>query len=212
MAVRPDLAPAHLALAQVLAPHAIRFHEREQEAQAARPREPPPRRRPGHAPPEPLPTPEPGVDYSPERVAREYTLAMRGDSGRPSVEALISFAVKTGRLDDAEIGYQELIRRVKESGEPLSMYGDFLVHQKKDPVAAIEQYRQALIWSPNDDVTRSKLADVFLTRGVDYFNQQQFAMAEAQFTEAAKYIPDHSSPEWQTLIEQQAKLRAIRIR
>ena len=210
----PELAPAHLALAQLLAPHAIRFHERQQEAQAARPREASARRRPGRGAPSepPLPTPEPGVDYSPERVAREYTLAMRGDSGRPSVEALIAFAVKTGRLDDAELGYQELIRRVKESGEPLAKYGDFLVREKKDPVAAIEQYRQALIWSPNDDVTRSKLADIFLTRGVDYFNQQQFAMAEAQFTEAAKYIPDHSSPEWQTLIEQQAKLRAIRIR
>ena len=212
VAVRPDLAAAHLALAQVLAPHAIRFHEREQEAQAARPRETPSRRRPAHATPEPMPTPEPGVDYSPERVAREYTLAMRGDSGRASVEALIGFAVKTGRLDEAELGFLELIRRVKESGEPLALYGDFLVREKKDPVAAIEQYRQALIWSANDDVTRSKLANIFLTRGVDYFNQQQFAMADAQFTEAAKYIPDHSSPQWQTLTEQQAKLRAIRVR
>jgi tetratricopeptide (TPR) repeat protein len=212
VAVRTELAPAHLALAQVLAPHAIRFHEREQEAQAARQREAAARRRPGHAPPEALPTPEPGVDYSPERVAREYTLAMRGDPSRPPVEALIAFAVKTGRLDDAEVGYQELIRRVKESGEPLALYGDFLARDKKDPVAAIEQYRQALIWSPDDDATRSKLANIFLTRGVDYFNQQQYAMAEAQFAEAAKYIPDRSSPQGQVLTEHQAKLREIRVR
>jgi tetratricopeptide (TPR) repeat protein len=213
VALRPDLAPAHLALAQVLAPQAIRFHEREQAARAARQREASARRRPGRgAPLEPLPTPEPGVDYSPERVAREYTLAMRGDSGRPSVEALIAFAVKTRRLDDAELGYQELVRRVKESGEPLAMYGDFLVRDKKDPVAAVEQYRQALIWSPNDDVTRSKLANIFLTRGLDYFNQQQYAMADAQFAEAAKYIPDRDSPEGRILTEHQAKLREIRVR
>ena len=210
----PELAPAHLALAQLLAPHAIRFHERQQEAQAARPREASARRRPGRGAPSepPLPTPEPGVDYSPERVAREYTLAMRGDSGRPSVEALIAFAVKTGRLDDAELGYQELIRRVKESGEPLAKYGDFLVREKKDPVAAIEQYRQALIWSPSDDVTRSKLANIFLTRGLDYFNQQHYAMADAQFTEAAKYIADRDSPQGRILTEHQAKLREIRVR
>ena len=214
VSLRPDLASAHAALAQLLAPHAIRFHQREQEAQAARAREPPARRRPGRAaPPEqPLPTMEPGVDYSPARVAREYALAMRGDSGRPSVEALIGFAVRVGRLDDAELGYQELIRRVKESAEPLTKYGDFLLREKKDPVAAIEQYRQALIWSPGDDAIRAKLADIFLTRGVDYFNDQQFAMAEAQFVEAAKYIPDKDSPQGRILIEHQAKLREIRVR
>jgi len=212
VALRPDLAPAHLALAQILAPHAIRFHDRQHEAQAARQREAQARRRPVRGSPEPLPTPEPGVDYSPERVAREYSLAMRGDPGRASVEALINFAVKTGRLDDAELGYQEMIRRMKESAEPLATYGDFLVREKKDPVAAIEQYRQALIWSPNDDVTRSKLANIFLTRGVDYFNDQQFAMAEAQFAEAAKYIPDRDSPQGRVLTEHQAKLREIRVR
>jgi tetratricopeptide (TPR) repeat protein len=217
VSLRPDLASAHAALGQLLAPHAIRFHEREREAQAAqaaRQREAQARRRPGRAaPPEPpLPTMEPGVDYSPARVAREYSLAMRGDSGRASVEALISFAVRAGQLDDAELGYQELIRRVKESAEPLTKYGDFLLREKKDPVAAIEQYRQALIWSPGDDGTRAKLADIFLTRGVDYFNEQQFAMAEAQFAEAAKYIPDRDSPQGRILIEHQAKLREIRVR
>ncbi len=115
-------------------------------------------------------------------------------------------------LDDAELGYQELIRRVKESAEPLTKYGDFLVREKKDPVAAIEQYRQALIWSPGDDATRAKLADIFLTRGVDYFNDQQFAMAEAQFAEAAKYIPDRDSPQGRMLKEHQAKLREMRVR
>jgi tetratricopeptide (TPR) repeat protein len=208
LAARPDLAPAHLALAQLLAPHALRFYERERDAQARQALA----RRPSRQTPEPLPTPEPGVDYSTERVVREYGLAVRGDPSRAPVEAMIAFAVKAGRLDEAEGGYQELIRRLKERGEPLTLYGDFLLQEKKDPAAAIEQYRQALIWSPEDDVTRAKLANVFLNRGIDFFNQQQYASAEAQFAEAAKYIPDKNSPEGRLLAEHQAKLREIRLR
>ena len=207
IAASPDLAAAHLALAQVLAPHAVRFRERERDAQARQAL-----RRPGRQAPEPLPTPEPGVDYSADRVLREYGLAVRGDPSRAPVEAMIAFAVKAGRLDEADAGYQELIRRLKERGEPFTLYGDFLLQEKKDPAAAIEQYRQALIWSPQDDVTRAKLANVFLNRGVDFFNQQQYASAEAQFAEAAKYIPDKNSPEGRLLAEHQAKLREIRLR
>jgi tetratricopeptide (TPR) repeat protein len=211
LAARPDLAAAHVALAQLLAPHAIRFHELEKEAQARQKTALATRRR-GQPSPEPLPTPEPGIDYSAERVAREFREALRGDPSRAPVEALIAFGVKSRRLDDAEIGYQELIRRVKESSEPLALYGDFLVHEKNDPAAAIEQYRQALIWTPDDEVTRSKLAGIFLRRGVDYLNQLQYASAEAQFKEAAKYIPDRNSAQGRLLAEHQAKLREIRVR
>lgn len=211
LAARPDLSAAHVALAQLLAPHAIRFRELEKEAQARQKAALATRRR-GQPAPEPLPTPEPGIDYRAERVAREFREALRSDPSRAPVEALIAFGVKAGRLDDAEIGYQELIRRVKESGEPLALYGDFLVNEKNDPAAAIEQYRQALIWSADDSVTRSKLAAIFLRRGVDYLNQQQYASAEVQFNEAAKYISDRNSAQGRQLAELQAKVREIRVR
>jgi tetratricopeptide (TPR) repeat protein len=211
IAARPDLSAARVALAQILAPHAIRFQERVQEAKARQQAALAARRR-GQPSPEPLPTPEPGVDYSAERVVGEFREAIRSDPGRAPVEAMIAFAVKAGRLEDAEVGYQELTRRVKESGEPLALYGDFLVNEKKDPAAAVEQYRQALIWSPDDSVTRSKLAGIFLKRGADYLNQQQYASAEAQLNEAAKYIPDRDSAQGRLLAEQQAKLREIRSR
>jgi tetratricopeptide (TPR) repeat protein len=211
LAAQPDLSAAHIALAQLLAPHAIRFHELKKEARARQQAALASRRR-GQPSPEPLPTPEPGIDYGAERVAREFREAVRNDTNRAPVEAMIAFAVKAGRLDDAEVGYQELIRRVKESGEPLALYGDFLVNEKKDPAAAIEQYRQALIWSPDDTVTRSKLAGIFLRRGADYLNQQQYASAEAAFNQAAKYIPDRNSADGRLLAEQLAKLREIRVR
>jgi tetratricopeptide (TPR) repeat protein len=211
LAARPDLSAAHVALGQVLAPHAIRFHERVKEAQARQLAAAASRRR-GQPSPEALPTMEPGIDYSAERVLREFREAVRTDPGRGPVEAMIAFAVKAGRLDDAEVGYQELVRRVKESGEPLALYGDFLVNEKNDPAAAIEQYRQALIWSADDGVTRAKLAGIFLRRAADYLNQQQYASAEAQLKEAAKYIPDRNSEQGRQLAEHQAKLRQIRIR
>jgi tetratricopeptide (TPR) repeat protein len=201
VAARPDLAAAHLALAGVLGPHAIRQQEREQEAL---------RRPAGRRPPEPAPTPEPGVDYSPERVAREYSLAVRGDPSRAPVDAMIAFAVKAGRLDDAEVGYQELVRRIKESGEPFALYGDFLAEQKKDPLAAIEQYKQALIWRPDDEATRAKLAAIFLRRGVEFFDRRQYSLAETQFAEAAKYVTDRGSEQGRILEQHQAKLREIR--
>ena len=202
VAARPDLAAAHLALGQVLAPHAIRQHEREREALARRPA--------GRRSPEPPPTPEPGIDYSPERVVREYGLAIRGDTSRVPVDAMIGFAVKAGRLDDAEVGYQELVRRIKESGEPFALYGDFLAQEKKDPVAAIEQYKQALIWRPDDEATRVKLAAIYLSRGVAFFDKRQYSLAETQFTEAAKYVTDRGSEQGRILEQHQAKLRDIR--
>ena len=209
VAARPGLAPAHLALAQVLAPHAIRFQDREREAKA-RQQQAPTRRRPAAPSPPPLPTPEPGIDYSSERVVREYGLAIRGDASRAPVDAMIAFAVKAGRLDDAEVGYQELVRRIKESGEPLALYGDFLAQEKKDQAAAVEQYKQALIWRPDDEVTRNKLAAIFLSRGVDFFAREQYSRADTEFKEAAKYVTDRNSEQGRLLELHQAKLRAIR--
>ena len=205
VAARPALAPAHLALAQVLAPHAIRFHEAERQALAAR--RPAGRHSP---PPPPPPTPEPGVDYSGERVVREYSLAIQGDASRAPVEAMIAFAVKAGRLDDAEVGYQELVRRIKESSEPLALYGDFLAQEKKDQAAAVEQYKQALIWRPDDEATRDKLAAIFLSRGVDFFARQQYSRADTEFKEAAKYMTDRNSEQGRLLELHQAKLRDMR--
>src|SRR5439155_9836892 len=68
IAAQPDDPRPHLALAELLAPHAI--HRREVEEQAAWRKKPV--RGKAKATPPPAPTPDPsGIDYGVERVVRE---------------------------------------------------------------------------------------------------------------------------------------------
>jgi tetratricopeptide (TPR) repeat protein len=199
IAARPDAAEAHLALAQLLAPHAAHEYDLEQEAAKHR-----------------KPSAPPTADASAatvDRVIRAYRFAMQADPGSTTpVEELIRFGRRVSRFDAAEAGFREMVRRKKEreTAEPLVKYGDFLADDKKDPMAAIEKYREALIWVPDDDATRNKVADVYLRLGTDAFAKQQFAVAEERFKDAAKYITDRSSARGHALAEYQGRLRAMR--
>jgi tetratricopeptide (TPR) repeat protein len=213
IATQPDHAGAHLGLADVLAPHAIRRAEaarraREAQEAAARAR---PRR--GRTPPPPPPTPstEPVslVDASPERVLSAYQSAVGSDPGRGPVDRLIAFANAIGRAEVADRGYQELLRRVKESAEPHVLYGDFLA-QRGDRDGAIDQYRQALIWNPHDEPTRIKLAEIYLARGIEYYDRQEFARAAAELRECQKYVTDRDSDLGRRLQKYLTRMREIR--
>jgi tetratricopeptide (TPR) repeat protein len=209
-AARADLGAAHLGIAELLAPHAIRRYDRQREASAARTA---PRRRRGKAP-EPAPAAAEGdaqgVDYGVERVVRAYEFAARsGDAGREGADGLIAFGIRVGRLDAAESGFRHLLEKVKENPEPLIRYGNFLVEQKKDGEAAIEQYRQALIWKPDDEETRLRIASIYLARGKEHFDSQQFAVAEAEFKQAAKWVAP-GSPQAEQLRGYQSRLLEIR--
>jgi tetratricopeptide (TPR) repeat protein len=196
---RPEHAAAHLALADLLAPHALRRYQRVKEAANRKGK------------PEMVVLPETPVDVGVDRVARVYRAAVLADpSGREPVEKLIAFAVPAERLADAEHGYREMIGRVRERAEPFARYGDFLANLRKDPDAAIEQYRQALIWDAADEATRNKIAEIYLNRGIAHFERQQFAMAEAQLREAQKYVTDRESEQGRRLARYTARLREIR--
>jgi tetratricopeptide (TPR) repeat protein len=204
IAERPNDPRPHLAVAELLGPHAI--HRQEQLEQAAW------RKKPARGKPAAPPTPDTGgVDCSVERIVREYGAAIEDDpSSRAPVEALISFAVHVKELDAAEGALQELVKRVKESPEPFLRYGDFLLTVKKDPEAAIEQYRQALIWTPDDEATRAKVAGIYVDMGAQAYAAKQYAIAQARFNEAAKYVTDKNSPQGLKVQDYQARLREIR--
>lgn len=196
---RPESAAPHLALAQLLAPHAAHQHDVAEEA--ARHKKPAP-------PAVPLP-----VDLSTDRVIRAYRFAMQADAAAAGTpDELIRFGRRVGRLDAAEAGFQEMIRRKKEreTAEPLARYGDFLAEDKKDPLAAIEQYRQALIWVPDDDATRGKVAAIYLKMAAEAFARQQYAVTEDHLKEAAKYVTDRSSVQGRALEDYRGRLRSIR--
>jgi tetratricopeptide (TPR) repeat protein len=162
--------------------------------------------------PSPPPTPDPaGIDLSVERIVQSYEAAIQNDpAAREPVEALISFAIRVKQLDAAEGAFQELVKRVRESPEPFLRYGDFLLTVKKDPDAAIEQYRQALIWRPDDEATRAKVAGIYIDMGSAAYANRQYGIAQSRFAEAAKYVTDKSSAQGLKVQDYTARLREIR--
>jgi hypothetical protein len=208
-AARTDYAPPHLGLAELLAPHSLRrvVVEKPEPDSGRR------RGRKAQPPPPPPQSDTGGVDVSVDRVIREYQFAMQADPTSATLpEGLIGYGIQAGRTDAAETGHLELLKRVREKPEPFIRYGDFLLNHKQDQEGAIEQYRQALIWKSDDDATRSKIAEIYLTRGIQRFTHQQFALAEQEFTQAGKWITDRTSPQAEKLKEYQDKLREIRVR
>jgi Tfp pilus assembly protein PilF len=147
-----------------------------------------------------------------DRVVRAYEMAVRNSPDSPTaIEAMIAFATKAGRLDAAEDGYRELIKREREKpAVPLARYGDFLARDKKDIPAAIEQYSQALIWIPDDEDIRGKIADIYMAMGAADLAKTQYASAEVRFKTAQKYVTDRSSPRGLQLQEYIGRIRAIR--
>jgi tetratricopeptide (TPR) repeat protein len=203
IAVRPNHARAHLALAELLAPHAARAHDREQEAAAQK-------KKPGARPSAP-PAPPP-VDASTDRVIRSYMAALQNDGPPAAIEGIIRFGRRVGRVDAAEAGLKELIRRAREAeaAEPLVRYGDFLLADKKEPGAAVEQYRQALIWRPEDEALRNKLADIYIDLGKGYYASRQWSLADTNFKEAARWVTDRSSERSRTIEDYQRRLISLR--
>jgi tetratricopeptide (TPR) repeat protein len=209
IAARPDLGEAHLAVAELLVPHAVRHLDRQRSAPAPRSRrrggrlEPP-------APPVGAATSNGGVEFGADRIVAEYSAAARSPQvARAAADGLIAFGTRAGRLDAAEAGYKQLLELVKEKPEPFVQYGNFLREHKGDGDAAIEQYRQALIWKSDDEATRLRIADIYLARGADHFGKQHFALATEAFKQAAKWVAPGSTQEAQ-LRSYQRQLLEIR--
>lgn len=206
VAARSDHAGAQLAIAELLAPHAARLAGRQQAAQGGA------GRKGRRAAPAAIPAPAAdGPDYRPERVIAAYQAALASDTtSRQAAQGLATFAERVGRLDEADAALLELIKRDKENPEQLVRYGDFLAGERKDPMAAVDYYRQALIWRPDDQETRGKVADVFIAIGVEHFLKQEYAVADARFAEAERYVADRNSPRGVKIQDYQGRLRSIR--
>jgi len=204
VAAQPAHARAQTAIGDLLAPHAIRRQALDQAASAGRAGK---RTRGTEAA---APAQAQG-DYGPERVVEAYRRALQADtSSTEPVEKLIQFATQMGRVDDTDQGLQELLKRDRERPEPLIRYGDFLAQQRKEPERGIEQYRQALIWRPDDQATKSKIAEIYIAQGIGFYAKSQYAVAQARFEEARKYTSDPRSPEALKIQDYMNKLNAIR--
>jgi hypothetical protein len=125
------------------------------------------------------------------------------------VEDWILFATSIGRVEDVDVALRELLRLEKERPEPFVRYGDFLLNSRKDPMGAIAQYSQALMWKPDDDAAKAKIADIYLAMAADHMAQQQWATGDARLKEAQKYVTSPSSPQGLKLRELQAQVAQI---
>ena len=196
VAARPDFGDAHVAIAELLAPHAV-------AAAAARPA-PVPRGKPGAAV---ATAPDALVD----RVLSSYGNAMQSDlAGTQAAEALIAFATRVGRTSEADSAFQELVRRRREDQALLVRYGDFLAGPAGKPEAALAQYAQALIWKPDDTATKLKMAEIHLAAAAAYLRELQYVQAEARLKYARRYAVDPASPQAKRLAELEGRVREIR--
>jgi tetratricopeptide (TPR) repeat protein len=198
----PGQALAHKGIADLLAPHAIRKVEAAKGA-------PKPQARKGKATPPPPPAAE-GPDASPERVIREYRAAVQADpDSGAAVEALIQFADRTDNAAEGAWAFDELLKREREKPEPHVRYGDFL-RARRDFDGAIGQYRQALIWKADDEATKAKIGEIYVTQAEEHLARQEWALADQRLRDAQKWIRDKSSPAGQKLQAAAAKLAQIR--
>lgn len=197
VASRPDLAAAHLAIAELLGPHALA------ELESSRGRA-----KPGAAA---AAAPPPGPDASVDRVLRAYAAAIQADSaGTAAAESLIVFSVRAGRLAEADSTFQELLRRRREDPDLIVRYGDFLAERKAAPEEALAAYAQALMWRPADTATRLKMAAIHLRAASDAFSRREYAMAETRLKDAKKFAVDPASAEAARVASLEQALRDIR--
>jgi len=191
VAARSDFGDAHLAIAELLTPHALR-------AVAAAPRV-----RTGA----PVPAPDPLV----ERVLGSYGDALQADPvGTKAAESLLAFATRAGRPGEADAAFQELVRRRREDPALLVRYGDFLAGPAGKSEAALAQYGQALIWRPDDSATKLKMADIHLTAAAAHLRDLQYVAAEARLKQARRYTVEPASPQAARLAELESRLREVR--
>ena len=206
VAAEANHARAHQAIADLLAPHAIRRAELlKASAPASRPRG----KRGKPEPPPPSPAAD-GPDASAERVIRDYRLAMTADPvSTAPVEALITFCERTDRASEAEAAFTELQKRDREKPEPFARHGDFL-KARHDFEGAIGQYRQALMWKADDEATKAKIGEIYIAMAQEHIARQEYGAATERLGDAAKWVKDKNSPAGVKLQAALAELAQIR--
>jgi Tfp pilus assembly protein PilF len=200
VAARPQFADAHLAIAELLSPHAAAAAS-SAAAAAARPA------------PRSKAAPPPAAPEGPlvARVLGSYAAALQSDLGSTRAgEELIAFAIRVGRPGEADAAFQELVRRRREDPALLVRYGDFLAGPAGKPEAALAQYAQALIWKPDDTKTKLKMAEIHLAAAARYMRDLEYVAAEAALKEARRYAVDPASPQAARLAELEGRLRDVR--
>jgi tetratricopeptide (TPR) repeat protein len=179
----PEHAAAHLAAAELLAPHTV-AHAGSKKRETGVPGEP---------------------DFGPESVLARYRRAAELGDGPEAVERMIGFCKELKDVDCVGDGFLHLIERAPESADPRIRYGDYLMEREQVDEAA-RQYDIALVWAPEDEVTRGKLASIYIDRGSRHLRSREWSLAEEAFSQAADYVKDQRSEQARVLREKREEL------
>jgi hypothetical protein len=200
IAKQPDNGEVHLALAQLLAPYAL-----------VGLLEPTPTPEPPPAEGEVVPTQPAAPPVEPAEVVAEFEAAAGLEASRSAaLDGFVAFCREANCLDAVDATFRKLLEASPEDPHLPAGYGDFLVNEMGDREGAIEQYRVALIWRPDDTDLRSRVARVHLARAFDHLEWGEYPQAENAFEESKAWISSTGSPEWARLQEGIARLDRIR--
>ena len=204
-AARPTLTEAHLGLASVLAPHAVRRFELSQAGRRAA------GGKPGKGVAAGTPEAADAPDFSIRRVVGLYQEAVKNEAtGTRAVDELLRFALRVKEIEAAGWAHAEGITRDRENPARLVQFGDFLQKDRGDRHGAIEQYRQALIWRPDDGETKTKIATLYIELAREHLAAQQWGAGQMMFDEARKYVSDMNSAQGMQIRAGLSELGAIR--
>ena len=204
-ASRPTMSEAHLGLANLLAPHAVRRFELSQAGRRAT------GGKAGKGAAAEAPASADQQDFSIRRVIGLYQEAVKNEAaGTRAVDELLRFALRVKETEAAGWAHAEGISHDRENPARLLQFGDFLRKERGDRHGAIEQYRQALIWRADDGETKTKLATLYIELAREHLAAQQWGAAQMMFDEARKYVSDTNSPQGLQIQAGLSELNAIR--
>ena len=205
VATQPDLADAHLAIAELLEPGAVRWLAAQSQTRSPKANDR------SHA--KPPPAFEGDSVLGPDRVLQEYRRAAHADRASVSIiESWLRFSLTVGRPEESEVALQELVARRPRETEPLVRYGDFLRDVRGDATGALERYGQALIWFPEDEAIKSRVAGVYLDLAEQCLRSREYSAAEQRLRDASRSVVDSTSPVGQRLLVLRQKLAEVRQR
>ncbi len=154
----------------------------------------------------------------PNRLSLEaYQKAVTIDPMLPEAQLHYArFLDRTGQLEEADQAYRaaaEAAAVIPEKAPDYYMtYGRFLAGRKGRLQDAIDQYELAQMFREDDLEIQREIAVVRARMGQEYFNNEQYSLAEQALSAAYELFPDKNDPEAQKAASTLQKLRGIRRR
>ncbi len=123
------------------------------------------------------------------------------------------FLARTGQLEEAEQAFRaaaEAAATIPEKApDTYIAYGRFLTERGRLQ-EAVDQYELAQMFRQEDQAVRRDIATLHTRMGLEYFENEQYALAEKSLNTAYQMFPDKNDPEAQKASTALQQLKSIR--